>query len=500
MVSKTVSEFVVSPQQMQLDMKMVASDIWGTRAHVLMLARTKIVSQSSAVAILQALADIERLNDQGNFSIDPNRGAQLTLEKEIVERAGEKAGLSAHTARSRNDQVMVTELLFLREEACELAIQLEHVIKQLITFAEEHIDWVMPGYTHMQPGKPTTVAQWCLMYCGGFVRIHKALFSLLSRYDQCPLGSVESFGTSWPIDREYTAELLGFEKVWEVPLDAISHRGFFQYELLQILSVGAIELSKFATDTLQYATFEYGFLELGDSVAQRLHPITGSSVMAQKKNPDALELLRASGNQVAGSMLAGFELLSGLPAGYNRDARELKEYVELGLRKFKTGLGVLTEVLGSMRFHRERMEALVKQNYSLTTDVADFVSQTTGLPYRLVYKIVGQAVNDLMERGLPLEDLRESDLVRYAEELGTSLSVNPEDLKEVLKPQVALSRRKHRGGPSEEATKLSVELFVKEWEACKGAREGVRLRIQEAVHRTASEVARVLGESERVSE
>jgi len=146
------------------------------------------------------------------------------------------------------------------------------------------------------------------------------------------------------------------------------------------------------------------------------------------------------------------------------------------------------------------MEVLVKQNYSLTTDVADFVSQTTGLPYRLVYKIVGQAVNDLMERGLHLEDLRESDLVRYAEELGTSLSVNPEDLKEVLKPQVALSRRKHRGGPSEEATKLSVELFVKEWEACKGAREGVRLRIQEAVHRTASEVARVLGESERVSE
>lgn len=479
---------------------MVASDIWGTKAHVLMLERTKIIPKSSAAAILQALADIERVNEHGDFSIDPNRGAQLTLEKEIVERAGERAGLSAHTARSRNDQVMVTELLFLREEVCQLAAQLEHVIKQLITFAEEHIDWVMPGYTHMQPGKPTTVAHWCLMYCGGFLRIHNALFSLLSRYDQCPLGSVESFGTSWPIDREYTAELLGFQKVWEVPLDAISHRGFFQFELLQLLSLGAIELSKFATDTLQYATFEYGFLELGDSVAQRLHPITGSSVMAQKKNPDALELLRASGNQVAGSMVAGFELLSGLPAGYNRDARELKEYVELGLRKFTTGLGVLTEVLGSMRFNRERMKALVEQNYSLTTDVADFVSQASGQPYRLVYKIVGQAVNDLMEKGLPLGDLQEEHLIHYAEELGVSLRVNAEELKEVLKPEIALARRKHRGGPSEESTKVSLELFAREWEACKKAREGVRMRIQEALERTASEVARVLGASERVSE
>ncbi|MGA1191069.1 MAG: argininosuccinate lyase [Bdellovibrionota bacterium] len=500
MVSKTVSQFVVSPQQMQLDMKMVASDIWGTKAHVLMLERTKIIPQSSAAAILQALSDLARVNEQGDFAIDPNRGAQLTLEKEIVERAGERAGLAAHTARSRNDQVMVTELLFLREEVCQLATQLEHIIKQLLTVAEAHIDWVMPGYTHMQPGKPTTVAHWCLMYCGGFLRIHEALMSLLSRYDQCPLGSVESFGTSWPIDREYTASLLGFSRVWEVPLDAISHRGFFQYELLQVLSLGAIELSKFATDTLQYATFEYGFLELGDSVAQRLHPITGSSVMAQKKNPDALELLRASGNQVAGSMVAGFELLSGLPAGYNRDARELKEYVELGTRKFSTGLGVLAEVLGSMSFKRERMEELVRQNYSLTTDVADFVSQTTGQPYRLVYKIVGKAVNELMEKGLPLEKLRQEHLTRYAEELGTSLSVNVEDLLQVLDPHVAIQRRSHRGGPSEASVKSSIELFTAQLAGCKASREAFLAKIQDAARFTAGEIARVLGASERVSE
>ncbi|MCI5065011.1 argininosuccinate lyase [bacterium] len=496
MVSKTVSQFVVSPQQMQLDLKMVAADIWGTQAHVLMLQRTKIISQKCAADILQALAEIARMHGAGEFRIDPARGAQLTLEKEIVERAGERSGLSAHTARSRNDQVMVTELLFLREEVCGLAKQLEKTLRQLLVLAEEHVEWVMPGYTHMQPGKPTTVAHWALGYFGGLLRVHEALTGILDRYDFSPLGAVESFGTSWPIDREYVASLLGFSEVWEIPLDAISHRGFFQYELLQALSLGGIELSKIATDTLQYATFEYGFLELGNSVAQRLHPITGSSVMAQKKNPDALELLRASGNQIAGSLVAGFELLSGLPSGYNRDSRELKEYVELGSRKFLSGLEVLFEVLSTVTFRRERMEELVRANYSLTTDIADYVSQESGLPYRLVYKIVGKAVDELMEKGLSLEKLRLDRLEHFAAEHDVSLSLQEDSLKAVLRPKEALARRVHRGGAAPESTRASLKRLEARLAAAEEKRKGFLERIAEARERTSREIAQVLGRRE----
>ncbi|MCB0331334.1 MAG: argininosuccinate lyase [Bdellovibrionales bacterium] len=499
MVSKTVSNFVVSPQQMQLDLKMVGADIWGTKAHVLMLHKSKIIPKKCAADILQALAEIERSFEEGEFVIDPSRGAQLTLEKEIVERAGERSGLSAHTARSRNDQVMVTELIFLREEVCRLAKQVEKVAAQLLDVAEKHADWVMPGYTHMQPGKPTTVAHWALSFFGGFLRVHQALCGLLERYDRCPLGSVESFGTSWPIDRDYTASLLGFADVWEIPLDAIGHRGVFQYELLQILSLGAIELSKIATDTLQYATFEYGYFELGDDVAQRLHPITGSSVMAQKRNPDALELLRASGNQLGGAMVAGFELLSGLPAGYNRDSRELKEYVELGMRKFTSGLKVLQDVLKSGKFNRERMEELVRANYSLTTDVADFVSQTTGQPYRLVYKIVGKAVDELMEKGLSLEKLRLDRLQHFASEFDVSLQIDEEDLKKVLQPKEAISRRKHRGGAAPESIAASLERLKQMVGEASMKIENRLATFQSARELTAREAARVLGGHEEAS-
>ncbi|MCB0319695.1 MAG: argininosuccinate lyase [Bdellovibrionales bacterium] len=457
MVSKSVEQFVVSPQQVQLDLKMVGADIWGTKAHVLMLQRTKIVSKKNAVAILQALAEIQRLHEAGDFSIDPQRGAQLTLEKEIVARAGEEAGLSAHTARSRNDQVMVTELLFLREEVLHLASKLEKCIKDLLVLSRDHVSTVMPGYTHMQPGKPTTFAHWSLLYVASLRRVLAAFYEKLERYDACPLGSVESFGTSWPIDRSFTADLLGFSAVWSLPLDAISHRGFFQFELLQALALGGVTLSRVASDLLQYTTFEYGLVDLGDNVAQRLHPITGSSVMAQKRNPDALELMRAAGNQINGSCVAAFELLSGLPAGYNRDSRELKEYVEVGIRKFTSGIEVLSQVVTTLQVKSDRMESLVRQNYSLTTDLADFVAQKSGVPYRKVYKIVGQAVDELIRSGRSLEELEAKRLTEIATELGSKVELTNKDLQEVLVPSEALARRAHIGGTSSETTMQIIE-------------------------------------------
>src|SRR5437763_13167093 len=220
--------YIVSPTQVALDEAMLPCDIWGTRAHLLMLHDTGIVSRHAAAAILRALDEVERAAGKGAFHIDPERGAQLSLEQAVISSVGVEDGSRMHTARSRNDQVMVTEMLYLRERALALASEACGLAAALLELAAEHISTVMPGYTHMQPAKPTTFGQWALAYTDAVIR---GLFDLQHTwevYDACPLGAVESYGTSWPIDRELTARLLGFSRVWEVPQDAIASRGMPQ--------------------------------------------------------------------------------------------------------------------------------------------------------------------------------------------------------------------------------------------------------------------------------
>src|SRR6476620_1642625 len=226
--------FIVSPTQVALDTAMLPSDIWGTRAHVLMLAATGIMPTEAAAAICAALDAVEAGAAEGSFRIDPARGAQLSLERAVIEACGVEHGSRMHTARSRNDQVMVTELLYLRERALALASEGGGGVSALLDLATEHVETVMPGYTHMQPGKPTTFGQWALAYADALLRGLVQLRDTWAEYDACPLGAVESYGTSWPIERELTARLLGFGRVWEVPQDAISSRGLPQLAYLDV--------------------------------------------------------------------------------------------------------------------------------------------------------------------------------------------------------------------------------------------------------------------------
>ena len=297
-LSPQVLHYIVSPSQIHADKKMVAYDVWGTMAHVVMLCKTKILSKDITTKILTALEAIDKEAQNGDFLINPQKGAQLTLEAKIIEKAGETAGLSTHTARSRNDQVMVTEMLYLREEILATELNLLSLIDSLLELAKHHAATVFPGYTHMQPAKPTTFGHWCLAYCTSLLRVCGELQFVYNQYDLCPLGAAESFGTSWPIDRKFVADLLGFTNVWEIPQDAISSRGFYQLAIINCLNHLVIVSSKIATDLLLYSTFEYGLVAFGEQVSQRLHPITGSSIMAQKKNPDALELVRSMAPQI----------------------------------------------------------------------------------------------------------------------------------------------------------------------------------------------------------
>ncbi len=446
MVSEAVTSLVVSDTQRALDLEMVPFDLQATSAHVEMLGTVGIVSPDVSQKILAALTDIRATYERGEFSIDPALGAQLTLEKEVISRVGQDVGLAMHTGRSRNDQVMVTEMLYLRSKSSQIIEKLNQVVQALYGRAGAGINVPMPGYTHMQPGKPTALSHWYLAHGDCLMRGRVMLEQVLEQFNQCPLGSVESFGTTWPLDRLYVARRLGFARVWEVPQDAISNRGIFQLALLGALNQVAIGIGRMAADLMLYTTHEFQMVELGDEVAQRLHPITGSSVMAQKRNPDALELLRGSAAQFGGLYATVSSLLCGLPTGYNRDSREVKEYAATAFRKMNEMLLSLEQVVVTSTFDAKRMSEMVDDNYSLTTDLADQLAQTTGIPYRRMYKIVGVAVDELMRTRQPLPKLTAAMLKRSADALSIKLEVDDALISRLLDARHALERRAHIGG------------------------------------------------------
>ncbi len=431
--------FIVSDKQIELDMKLVPYDLWASRVHVLMLGKQKIIKKPVCIKIIKGLDEIEKEYKKGKFSIDPSLGLHLTIEKCLIEKIGDD-GYFMHTGRSRNDQVMTAELLYLREKMLVFLSKLLKLLKSFIDSAEEHIITIMPGYTHMQPAKPTTFGQWCLAYSDMLFQCVETLQHVLAKYNLNPLGSVESYGTSWPIDRLFTAKLLGFSKVWEIPQSAISSRGFVQLAYLGGLKDIAIVISKIASDLLLFTTYEYGYVLLGDMVAEQMGSVTGSSVMPQKKNPDVLELMRSISSQVIGFESIVANLLSGLPIGYNRDTREVKEYIELGFVKVMDAMETLSAVMKSMKLNKARMHKVVTENYSLATDLADYIAQKTGLPYRKVYKEVGETVKNKIKENIPLTSLDPAQAILKRKHIGGS---NPQVMKKMIKERKKLLSLSH---------------------------------------------------------
>jgi argininosuccinate lyase len=448
--------FIVSQAQLSLDLKMVSFDIQGTTAHVLMLNKQKIIDDKKTALIVKALKEIGQEVDQGKFFINPEKGAQLTLEAKIIEKIGDVA-YSVHTGRSRNDQIMVTEMLYLKNEIIGLIKSFMPILSELLKLAKNNVKTIMPGYTHMQPAKPTTFGQWSLSYLNGFIKSIKTVEHYYDLYDINPLGACESYGTSWPLDREYTTKLLGFSKIWEIPQDAISSRGFVQLGYLNGLGEICLIASKLAQDLLLFDTFEYGMIGLGDEVAQRMHPITGSSVMAQKKNPDVLELIRSTAPQVIGYASIVANILDSLPMGYNRDSREVKEYIDLGLTKTKGMIKTLEKVLATIKIDKQKMQDAVEGNYSLTTDLADYISQKSGIGYRLIYKIIGQVVDEAINKGKLLKEISASEIKSIALINRAKLELTDEEIKKAINPQLVIEKRNHIGGSSTSSMEKSLK-------------------------------------------
>ncbi len=493
-LNENVKDRIISSEQRSLDYLMVPYDIRGTQAHTVMLIESGIVSDRDGQAILRALEEIRDEWDEGRYEIDPELGAHLSLEQAIEDRIGAEAAGSVHTARSRNDQVMVTEQMYFREQVLDRLEDLVSVLAALLEQARKHRDTVFPGYTHMRPARPTTFGHWCLALFDGLCRGWKRLRGVYDRYNQSPLGAVESYGTTWNIDRDRTAELLGFEGVWELPQDAITSRGMFQLNLLGALHEISVVAGRGVSDLLLYTTDEFNYVELGKKVSRQMNPATGSSVMAQKKNPDALELIRATVPRLAGLHRTAAGVLSDLPTGYNRDSRETKELAVQGLEQIEDLLNTFFPTIKTIKVNEDRARSAVVDQYALTTDLADVLSQNHDLPYRTTYRILGNLVQDLREEDRSLQDLTAEEVAEQARELNVDLDPKSEEMDLADHPERVLDERSHVGGTKpEEVDRLLTERsnqLDKLKEQIEKRREQVATsfrKLQETVHKIIKE-------------
>ena len=426
---------------------------------------------------LKALGEIEIEVKTGKFKIDPNFGLHLTIEAMVVKKLGDD-GYFMHTARSRNDQVATAELLYLRDKSLAFLERLVVLENSLLKLSSEHILTVMSGYTHMQPAKPTTFGQWCLLYFDMLFKAIDTFIYMYKKYDLCPLGSVESYGTTWKIDREMTASLLGFEKPWEVPLEAISSRGFVQLSLMIALREVGIALGKCASDLLLFVSYEFGFVDLGKTSATQMDKVTGSSIMPQKKNPDVLELIRSISSQLIGLETTIASILTNLPLGYNRDTREVKEYIEMGFDKCEAAVFTMTEVFETLTVNKKKMLESVKANFCLSADLADRIAQTSGLPYRKIYQVVGSAVKEKISEGAKFTDMTIQDIKKQAKAIGLNLNFSEVQYEQMIDPLSIVKGRTHIGGSSPGIMKKMIAVRKKELSTIKKWIVNQRIKIK----------------------
>ncbi|MEN9263354.1 MAG: argininosuccinate lyase, partial [Gloeomargarita sp. GMQP_bins_44] len=412
------------------DLALLPWDVQGSQAHARMLARQGIITPQEGEILVQGLARILQEYEQGQFPVQ-GEDVHLAVERRLTELVGE-VGKKLHTARSRNDQVATDLRLYLREAIDDLAGRLRQLQRVLCRVAAEHVETLMPGYTHLQRAQPVSLAHHLLAYFEMFQRDWQRLQEVRRRVNLCPLGAGALAGTTFPIDREYTAALLGFAGVCANSMDAVSDRDFV-VEFLAAASLILVHLSRMAEELVLWSSQEFGFIAWQDSCA------TGSSMMPQKKNPDVPELVRAKTGRVFGHLQALLVVLKGLPLAYNKDLQEDKEALLDTVKTVQDCLAVMTLVWQEgIVIRRDRLAAAVAEDWSNATDVADYLA-AKGVPFREAYQITGQIVQFCEQQGRLLQDLCLEEWRRFHPDFGP-------DIYEVIRPEQVVARRRSLGG------------------------------------------------------
>ena len=417
-----------------------------------MLARQGIISDEDLRRILTWLGKAEQDYVKGRFVLKPeNEDVHMNVESYLIDGAGIEYGGKLHTARSRNDQVLVDAHLYIREQILETQTGLSRLCRAFLKIASNHAETVMPGYTHMQHAQPISLGFWATAYVSMFLRDLKRFDAAYALANMNPLGACAIAGASFAIDRRLTAKLLGFDAVHEHALDAISSRDFIA-ETLFCLSLLMTNLSRLGEEIVYWTTHEFGIAALDDAYAM------GSSIMPQKKNPDIAELVRGRCGRVYGELLDLLTNLKGLPLGYNRDLQEDKPPLWNAFDVAQSCLGILPGLLETTRFNADRMRELCRANFATATELANFLVRERGMAFRECHEIVGGVVGDLAEKGLTFDDLDETR--KRLECRGIRIAAS--QLREILDSEHALRLNQSLGGTSPAEVKRMASEFEAE--------------------------------------
>jgi argininosuccinate lyase len=385
------------------DQRLYAQDIAGSRAHAAMLAAQGIITDTDAKAIGEGLLAILSEIERGEFPFTPAlEDIHLNIEARLTERIGE-AGKRLHTGRSRNDQVAVDFRLWVRDQ-CDAAIQgLTALMQAFLAQAKAGADWVMPGFTHLQTAQPVTWGHHMLAYVEMLARDRSRFEDARKRMNECPLGAAALAGTGFPIDRHATAKALGFDRPTANSLDSVSDRDF-ALEFLSASSICAMHLSRFAEELVIWSSAQFRFVRLSDRWT------TGSSIMPQKKNPDAAELLRAKLGRILGATVALFTVMKGLALTYSKDMQEDKEQVFDAADTLMLALAAMTGMVGDMTANRDTLKTAAASGFSTATDLADWLVRALGLPFREAHHVTGALVAMAEGKHCDLPDLTLADM------------------------------------------------------------------------------------------
>ncbi len=438
---KKVDDFNSS---IRFDKRMYRQDITGSIAHAKMLGKQGIIEQKESDLIVKTLEEILTDIEKGKveFLIDAE-DIHMNIETILISRIGD-TGKRLHTGRSRNDQVALDIRMYLRDEATELDEMLKDLLEVILKVAEENVETIMSGYTHLQKAQPITLAHHFMAYYEMFKRDCERLADWKKRVNIMPLGSGALAGTTYPLDREFVAKELGFDAVTMNSLDGVSDRDFV-CELAFVLSMIMVHLSRFSEEIILWSSNEFGFVDLDDAYS------TGSSIMPQKKNPDVAELARGKSGRVFGTLMGMLTVMKGLPLAYNKDMQEDKEQIFDAIDTVKMCLPVFGGMLDTMKIRKDRMLNGAKGGFTNATDVADYLVKHS-LPFRDAHAVVGRMVAYCLDKDMALDELSMEEYKEFS-------PIFEEDVYEAISLSTCVNLRTVTGGPAFETVRGVIEKY-----------------------------------------
>ncbi len=435
------------------DRRLYAYDIQGSIAHCRMLAAQGIINDEEGTTIVEALGQIQRELDHGEFSFDDDyEDIHGLIEKALVDKIG-ALGEKIHTGRSRNDQVALDVRLYVRDIIARSIGLIEDAQRSLTALAEKHLDTIMPGYTHLQRAQPVLLAHHLMAYYEMFRRDRERFQESLGRVNVLPLGSAALAGSTFELDRGMVADELGFDHVSQNSMDAVSDRDFV-LEFLFNASVLMMHLSRLSEELVIWSSQEYGFVSISDAFC------TGSSIMPQKKNPDLPELIRGKTGRVYGHLMSLLTTMKGLPLTYNKDMQEDKEALFDAVDTVLICLEVMARLLGEISFNKERLADAVQSGFLVATDLADYLVRK-GIPFRQAHEIVGKMVLLALSEKKELHELTLNQMKGFSRQI-------EEDVYQWLAPLSSPGRRNNPGGTGPEAVRNAVDAAKRELEKAGG--------------------------------